>query len=257
MIIHTYEKGGRGEACAEYLRECEGELGISEALILPIPTTKDRRVLKDTDIPLSDIVRMAKQGSLIIGYGLPPEFSLELKEVGAIVYDAGEDEEFLLKNADLTAICTLGILLGSEERAPRDLTVGVVGYGRIGKKLTRLLLFLGANVRVYTSRDDMRLELCEFGVASSMSAACADLTGLDLLINTAPAVIFDTNEGAFPEWLRVIDLASGENFPGLSDVERYPSIPARMFPYSSGRILGECSVRFVRGGGNSLYEVND
>ncbi len=257
MIIHTYEKGGRGEACARYLRLHEEELGVSEAVILPIPSTKDKRVLKDTDIPLSDIVRMAKKDSLIIGYGLPSQFSMELKETGAIVYDAGEDERFLMKNADLTAVCTLGILLGSEERAPEDLTVGIVGYGRIGKSLTRLLLFLGAGVRVFTSRDNMRLELCEFGVASSMSTASADLAGLDLLINTAPAVIFDTGEGIFPHGIRVIDLASGENFPGISGVERYPSIPAKMFPYSSGKILGECSLHFAINGGNSMCEVSD
>ena len=89
-----------------------------------------------------------------------------------------------------------------------------------------------------------------------MSATDADLSGLDLLINTAPAVIFDTRDGVFPGGLRVIDLASGENFPGLSDVERYPSIPARMFPYSSGRMLGRACERFLRRG-KFLSEVDD
>ena len=247
MIIHTYEKGGRGVACADYLRENIAGLGIDEVIILPIPTTRDLLHLKDSDILLADIEKTVSRGTFVIGYLLPESFRDSMQSRGAIVYDAGRDEEFLVKNADLTAICTLGILLDTETRVPREMTFGIVGYGRIGKKLVRMLLFLGAGVRVYTSRDNMRLELCEFGVASSMSAKEADLDGLDVLINTAPAVIFDTGNGAFPEKLRVIDLASGENFPGI-EVERYPSVPARMFPVSAGVILGEAAESFLRDG---------
>ena len=247
MIIHTYENSGRTEACAKYLETVGCICGIEEAVILPIPSTKDSRLLSGTDIPLSDVLKMAGPRRVIVGYGLPRELALLIKETGAKVYDASLDEEFLLGNADLTAIATLGIIIGSEKRAPKDLLVGIVGYGRIGKRLARLLLFLGAGVRIYTSNDSTRLELCEFGVASAMSTSEADLSGLDILINTAPAVIFNTEGGTFPGGLRVIDLASGENFPGLMDVERYPSIPAKMFPYSAGRMLGESCERYLRG----------
>ena len=244
MIIHTYENGGRGAACAEYLREKDGEIPSDEIIILPIPTTRDKKYLKDSDIPLEDIVKIAREGVFVIGYSLPREFILQLEGRGALVFDAGCDEEFLLKNAELTAICTIGVLLTSSALAPGDMSFGIVGYGRIGKKLTRLLLFLGAKVRVYTSRDNMRLELCEFGVASSMSTREACFRDIDILINTAPAVLFD--KCSIPSGLRVIDLASGNNFPFLDSYESYPSIPARMFPESSGRALGESALSFLK-----------
>ena len=104
MIIHTYEKGGRTEACAGYLSELGEIPGIPEAVVLPIPTTRDSLVLRDTDIPLSDVVKRAVRGELVVGYGLPPSFVSELGRVGAVVYDAALDEDFLLENADLTAI---------------------------------------------------------------------------------------------------------------------------------------------------------
>ena len=71
MIIHTYEIGGRGRACADYLYEREGEIATEEVIILPIPTTRDKKYLKDSDIPLEDIVKMARTGVFVIGYMLP------------------------------------------------------------------------------------------------------------------------------------------------------------------------------------------
>jgi hypothetical protein len=65
-------------------------------------------------------------------------------------------------------------------------------------------------------------------------------------VNTAPAVIFDTSSGAVPDGLRIIDLASGDNFPGLASVEKYPSVPAKMFPLSAGRAWGRSIERFMR-----------
>lgn len=244
MIIHTYEIGGRGRACADYLYEREGEIATEEVIILPIPTTRDKKYLKDSDIPLEDIVKMARTGVFVIGYMLPDEFTERLEERGAAVYDAGRDEGFLERNAFLTAMCTLGVLLTSSPVVPSDTRYGIVGYGRIGKILTRLLLFLGADVRVYTSRDNMRLELCEFGVASSMSTREASFHDIDVLINTAPAVLFD--KCSIPKGLRVIDLASGNNFPFLDSYESYPSVPSRMFPTSSGRALGESAIAFLK-----------
>ncbi|MBQ7363675.1 MAG: hypothetical protein IJW48_04390 [Clostridia bacterium] len=247
MVIHTYEAGGRGEACAEYLRAHESELSATHALILPIPTTRDNLHLNGSDVLLSDIIKTAGPGMLVIGYGMPRSFRDALTSLGASVFDAGDDELFLLKNAELTALAALGILLTTERCAISDISFGIVGYGRIGRKLARMLLFHGAEVRIYTSRDATRLELGGLGVAASVSARDADFGGIDILINTAPAVIF--KDGVPPE-IRVIDLASGDNFPGR-EVERYPSVPAKMFPRSAGLALGSAAVRYFREEGSS------
>ena len=45
--------------------------------------------------------------------------------------------------------------------------------------------------------------------------------------------------------LRIIDLASGDNFTGIEGVEKYPSIPAKMFPESAGRVWGRTIERYI------------
>jgi dipicolinate synthase subunit A len=218
---------------------------VEHVVLLPIPTTKDNRTVLNTKVYINDVLDMLDGETLVSGYGLPSEFILSAREKGAEVVDLLLDEEFLIENAELTALCTLGIVLCSTKNAPRELSIGIVGYGRIGKSLTKLFLYLGSHVKVFTSRDDTRLELCEWGVASSSSVREANLDKLDILINTAPAVIFD--RGAIPHGLRVIDLASGDNFPGILDVEKYPSIPAKMFPCSAGRAWGRAIERYLLG----------
>lgn len=237
MTIKVYERSFRAETCARLLEESESIKRFERVIILPIPSTKDGEYVSGCDISLEDALADADTETLVIGYGIPKDVRDELGSRGTTVCDSLLDEEFLCENGELTACAALGIILTSEKRVPADMKIGIVGYGRIGKRLMRLLLYLGARVTVYTTREDVRLELCECGVASEMSIADAKLDGLDLLVNTAPAQIFDTApDGAFPHTLRIIDLASGENFPGIETVEKYPSVPARMFPHSAGRI---------------------
>lgn len=237
MTIYSYEKSGRGKRCSELLENFPLAREFRTVTVLPIPTTKDGITLGGSGLPLAALPPLIEKGDLVVGYGVPEGLREELEDNGAVVCDALLDEEFLLDNGYLTALATVGIIITDMKKALNDAYIGVVGYGRIGKSLARMLLFLGARVKIYTSRPETCIELGESGISSAISEAGADLGELDILINTAPAVIFDTGtEGGFPEKLRVIDLASGENFPGLSSVERYPSIPAKMFPESAGNI---------------------
>ena len=244
MVIHTYEQGARGRACAALLRMSPKLSDVGQVILLPIPTSRDGVTLSSGE-SFESAVGPAEAGAVVAGYSIPDNLRCAFEKMGCRVIDSALDEEFLVANGELTADATLGILLTTEKRAPRDMRIGVVGYGRIGKRLTRVLLYLGAEVRVYTSRSNTRLELCEYGVASRMSIADADLSGLDVLINTAPAKIFDTAAESFPSELRIIDLAGGSNFPDCPSVEKYPSLPAAALPLSAGRIWAESIERAV------------
>jgi len=242
MTILAFDGSGRTKACVSILASSGLLGGFEQAFVLPIPSV-DGDKIKGTDTGIDELIGRSGVGTLVAGYGLPPEVTAALHERGAVVCDCMGEEQFLLANGYLTADACVGIILTTENRAPKDLKIGVVGYGRIGKRLVEELLYLGAEVKVYTTRRETALELCADGISAEISSKDACLSGLDILINTAPAVIFDT----MPEGLRVIDLASGDNFPGIA-VEKYPSVPAKMFPYSSGRIYGEAVERLALGG---------
>ena len=244
MIIHSYENGLRADECARYIRDSNFLGEVEELYLLPIPSSRDNKMISGTNIDILGVIEQISCGDLLVGYGLPKGCFCD-EGLGGGFFDVEEDEDFLLENAYLTALATLGIIMTSEARVPGDMRIGVVGYGRIGRYLTEMLLYLGAYVRVYTSRSDTRMDLCESGVMAVSSCENADLRGIDLLINTAPAVIFDTSAEGFPQNLRIIDLASGVNFPDVKRVEKYPSIPAKMFPVTAGIAWGRAIERYV------------
>lgn len=244
MIIHSYENTPRADACINYVRRCSALEKVDQLFLLPIPSTRNNDLISGTNVYIYDVLEGVTPASLIVGYGLSDEFVGEAIRQGCVVFDISKDEGFLCENAELTAIATLGILLTTFSIAPSNMKVGVVGYGRIGKRLTKLLLYLGSQVRVYTSNNDVQMDLCECGVETLKSSSCADVNGLDILINTAPAKIFDTGRAEFPRHLRVIDLASGDNFPDFQ-VEKYPSVPAKMFPLTAGLAWGKSIERFL------------
>ena len=220
----------------EYLRGVELCEKWENIILLPIPSSRDKKTVLNTKVVINDLLSAVDNKTFVSGYGLDDEFISGVCALGGGAVDLARDEGFLGENAYLTALATIGIFLNTTTVSPSDASIGIVGYGRIGKRLANLLLYLGASIRVFTSRRDTRLDLCECGVASVISCADADLSGLDLLINTAPAVIFSPE--VIPAGLRIIDLASGDNFPGVAGVEKYPSIPAKMFPLSAGRAWG-------------------
>lgn len=252
MQIKVYENSLRAQRCREILSESRLASRFSEIIILPIPTTRDGIHLSGTDISLMDAIAYADHDTLVVGYGIPDEVSSVLSSFGATLCDVAQDEGFLLENAELTAVAALGILLNTEGCAPKDMRVGIVGFGRIGRSLFEKLLYLGARARVYTTRETVRRELAELGVESAVCPIVdgESLYGIDVLVNTAPARIFEGEDAcAMPGDIRIIDLATGAELPSGVNAERYPSLPARMLPDSAGRAFAESVERLLLLGG--------
>ncbi len=244
MKILNYENNGRGRACEGVLAGESCLLPYDTLYLLPIPTTRDGITLNRCGKNIIDVVEKADTGTAFAGYGIPEWAKESIRSRGGAVCDSAEDEIFLEENGRLTAEGTLGIILTDSKKSIADLSVGVVGYGRIGKRLVRLLLTLGCGVRVYTTREGVRLDLGEAGIDCLESRAGADLSGLDILINTAPSRVFSDEE--LPSGLRIIELASGDNF-GAAEVQKYPSLPSVMYPESAGALWAESVVRLLGG----------
>lgn len=245
MTTVTYEKTKRGEACRKILEESVALAPYKMLTILPIPTTRDGVHITGSDTPLTELLSSAGEGCAVVGYGIPASVTQRLRSLGCAVVDSECDEGFLERNAALTAVATLGIVLSSEERDPSELDIGIVGYGRIGKRLLRLFLSLGSRVRIYTTRQRTALCLADSGVDATDVSTLRIPYRHDLLINTAPSPVLDTGE-SFPHGMRILELASGDNFHGVS-VERCPSLPAKCFPVSAGKAWAESVIRLLGG----------
>lgn len=252
MKIKNY---GVGERCAEAMRllvEWASDMPTDASVILlPIPTVRDGVHLTGSTLTLHEVLTEVQSGDVVVGYSIPNSESKYIAALGGRICDVAMDEEFLDKNALISAVGTLEYILSVSANAPEDMHVGIVGYGRIGRHLARILMFLGANVRIYTSKNVTRVALGRLGVESREinydSPALEDIGDLDVLVNTAPSPLGKAfADGKIPRGLCVVEVASGNNFDGIDGVVRLPSIPERNYPKSAGRAYFHAIQRFMR-----------
>ncbi len=248
MEIITFGSGERLLRGAGLLSAFDGAAGFTRLLLLPIPTTRDKRHITSTDTALAEILLSVDGGTLVVGYGLPPEISDAVSALGGTVLDLSENEGFLSENADVTAHGTLGHILSGFSEDISDIKIGIIGYGRIGKSLLRLLLFLGADVRVYTTRKNVAEELCEAGVASETVTESTIWEKNELIINTAPARLISEARLGELSYVKIIDLASGKNFPDMPNITKLASVPDMMYPETAGRIYAKYVMRILSKG---------
>jgi len=234
MTVFTYNGDARIAAAKAALEKKQDGRRIH---ILPIPTRADEGVERA-------LLGALQSGDLVCAYAPPPPLTEAIRARGAHLFNAEGDEGFIGENATLTAEITLGYIL-SLPRAPADLSVGIIGYGRIGQALCRMLLFFGARVRVFTGRKETRAALGEAGIESRPiryeAGEAMDLSGIDLLIQTAPAKVF-TKENAppYPLWNLAAAPFVGE---GVA-VRQLSALPAKVTYESGGLALARAVLRF-------------
>ena len=106
------------------------------------------------------------------------------KEKNWILLEPLKDEAYLAENAKLTAEGAIAAAMGKMSLAIQDAKCLIIGYGRIGKTLTRLLRSLGADVTVAARREASRKEAGENSIP--INRIQSEIKNMDLILNTVP-----------------------------------------------------------------------
>lgn len=150
-----------------------------------------------------------------------------------------KDPFYLADNAAITARCTIEILEKNLELS--GCPVLILGWGRIGKCLGRLLRDLGADVTIAARKDADLAMLHALGYGSvPVTAAAEGIERFQVILNTVPAMIlpeFYPREDAL-----ILELAST---PGMSGnhIMSALGLPSKMAPEESGRLIAETFMR--------------
>jgi len=115
----------------------------------------------------------------------------------------------------------------------------VIGWGRIGKCLAKLLQQLGANVTVAARKETDRAILSSLGY-QAVDTANLDTKPYRVIFNTVPTMISALSPG---EALK-IDLASVLGL-GSSDVIWARGLPSKDAPESSGKLIAQTAIRLA------------
>ncbi len=225
------------------------ELLDCNVLMLPVPYGKSGKIhLPDPypDVTLTSLLPNLKPGTVIIFGKEDKEFSEIADSYLYSCYDILKEESFSVRNAIPTAEGAIQRAMEQTDITLHHANVLILGYGRIGKVLSRMLLGIGSHVAVEARSSG---DIAWIGESGCQAVPLDKLDGVlgtqDIIFNTVPAVLLDRFRlGKISPECRILDLASQ---PGGVDLEaaedlgihatQYPGLPGLVAPKSAARVI--------------------
>ena len=229
----------------------EETVSYSKVVVGPIPLSSDRKNVSTpfskVKLPLEDLLKVLKDKKLIAGNIL--EFFKEQLEKEEISYiDLIKREEFSVLNAIATAEGTLQIAMEETQKTVHGSKVLVMGFGRIGKILAKMLDGIGAKVSCEARKDDDLAWIKAYGYEPiDLDKLNENLSKFDIIINTIPFQILNEERlNLVKKDVVLIDLASN---PGGVDRKVAKekelkliwalSLPGKVAPITSAEFIKE------------------
>ena len=216
--------------CLQFLKQAGFTL-VSEPceqvthLLLPVPSFgPDGGIVGGGN--LSTLLSLLPKDITVIGGNLDRP---ELDYYNSV--DLLQNENYLALNANITAHCALELALCQLPIILDGCEVLIIGWGRIGKCLGKLLQQLGAKVSVSARRESDRSMLSALGYRA-LKPDAVDTAAYRVIFNTVPTMLFPVCPGNALK----IDLASRLGL-GSEDVIWARGLPGKDAPESSGRLI--------------------
>lgn len=224
--------------------------GADAVVLPPVGTDEKGRVesiFTDRELVLAEqhIERMPKHAKIYAGMANARLLDLCSRH-GIEVVRLFELDEVAIYNSIPTAEGALMLAIQNTDITIHGSRVLVLGFGRTGMTLARLLAALGAKVKTGVSRPDQFARAFEMGLSPFYTTDLVREAGdADIVFNTVPALIVNARVIAeLPRRAVIIDLASrpgGTNFRfaekrGIKAILA-PGLPGIVAPRTAGRIM--------------------
>lgn len=252
--------------CREGIKCCgslEETVQNADVILLPLPYSRDGKILNtslpDASCKINHLLGLLNKNQLLLGGRLDHEFLEQAAAHSLQCIDYYESETLSLLNAIPTVEGAISLAIKETEYTLHGANVLVLGFGRIGKQLSRMLLALGANVCVVARKSKDRVKAQLLGCQSEPIESLGSYVGTyPLIFNTIPARILDTSIlTKMTQDTLLIELASSPG--GFAPDEATAlgirnlmalSLPAKTAPLTAGvylyqtisEILTSCSV---------------
>lgn len=223
----------------------------SNVIIGPVPFSSNGRAINatfsDTEILLTDFTNELSNKTLIAGAIKDNVYEL-LEGKNIEVIDILKREELSVLNSISTAEGAIQIAMEQTEITLTGSNILILGFGRIGKVLAKMLMGIGANVYCEARKPQDLAWIQAFGyVPIDLKDLNENLNKFDIIINTIPNIILDeTNLCNVKRDCLIIDLASSPGGVDREEVKRQNikfvwalSLPGKVAPITSAKYIKE------------------
>jgi len=231
-----------------------------QALVLPMPGINEEgevyTVFSKSPIMLSEAVMCLAQKGLIIYVGVAkPRLKGLSRNIGAKIVELAEIDELAILNSIPTAEGALKIAIEKTPFTIHGSPVFVLGFGRTGLTLARVVSSLGAKTTVAARNEQQLARAYEMGLATIHINDLPDyVSQAKIIFNTIPALVLTKN--VLREVSRnclIVDLASA---PGGTDfniakkmgIEAIlaPGLPGKAAPQTAGFMVARVVSRLLK-----------
>ena len=245
---------GLGEG--ENLHRCSSidELIDRGDIILgPVPMTSDRvnisTPFSENKIAIDEIVSAMKNRNKVFLAGkITDDIARKLDEGKVQYIDLLKREELVVLNTISTAEGTIQILMEETQRTIHGSNILIMGFGRVGKVLAKMLDGIGANVTCEARKDSDIAWIKAYGYKPiHLSEVNQELGKFDIIINTIPFTILDDERlGFVKKDCTIIDLSSNPGGVDRKSAKRRGlkliwalSLPGKVAPITSAEFIKE------------------
>ena len=226
----------------------------SQVVVGPIPLSSDRRNLSApfsrTNIDLEEFVSELK-GKYLISGNISIKDKLDANDVKFT--DLLKREEFTVLNTIATAEGTIQIAMEETQRTIHGTKILVMGFGRVGKVLSKMLHGIGAEVYCEARKNEDLAWIKAYGYNPVNLNDLDDYLGeFDIIVNTIPFQILDKDKlELVKKDVVIIDLSSN---PGGVDrkVAREKGLKVIWALSLSGKVAPLTSAEYIK---ETIYHV--
>lgn len=216
-------------------------------IILPLPTLANSKI-SGTDKSIEDLYRIIKKHQKVFcgNIDVSPYDNY---------YSYYYDEKFLLNNSRLTAQGVLRLIVDNVDVDLMKLKTVVIGYGRCGKEICRLLKSCGMTVISASRRKVTQIEAKTNGMeASSVEMLESLIPYTDIFINTVPVNILNKSfVSKFDHNKMYVEVASKPYGFDISKNDLFnfkyilaESLPGRFVPESAGENIADTVLKILK-----------
>ena len=257
FLVYTYGLENAEELVErENVKKCASiaELvGSSEIIIGPVPMTNDSVNLSapfsEEKISIEELItEMYNKNKMFLAGKLSDKTIQSLQEGNINYIDLLKREELVVLNTIATAEGTIQIAMENTQRTIHGSNILIMGFGRVGKVLAKMLDGIGAKVSCEARKNSDIAWIKAYGYNPiHLSELDGELENYDIIINTIPFQILEENRlRNVKKECTIIDLSSN---PGGVDRKAARllglkliwalSLPGRVAPITSAEFIKE------------------
>jgi len=247
--IYGYQKAGFEIGISE-TEDLKLAIDASDVVIGPLPCSNDNELLNAPFHPdkiyINEVFKTMSKNQLFIAGRISDKIAHLAQVYNVYTIDLLEREEMAVLNAIPTAEGAIQIAMEEMPITLHESNVLILGFGRIGKVLAKMLTGIGANVHVEARKYSDIAWIRSYGYKPVLINDLAEnLSNMDVVFNTIPNIILDAGLlSKIGKDSIIIDLASK---PGGVDFNKAKemgiksiwalSLPGKVAPVTAAKFI--------------------